>query len=184
MSKLSNFLPKSVKIAIGVILFAMLFSTCSNFFTKGTEIYNSSVSYKLEYQQLEQNQVTTYDNYYLAFKEKSSLANINKETFIQVTNIIMSARKDGANLAWKWNQENQHIPYEEFTCFYKELSAFASTRFQENNELERSKQTVVRNHNTLLTTYPGIVYNHFIKIEMLKYKEGFVSDSTKVLFNK
>ena len=75
---------------------------------------------------MKRKQITNWDGYYNIFIDKSKNANINKETFIEVTNIVMSARKDSQNLAWKWNQENQNIPFEEFTYFYKELSSFIS----------------------------------------------------------
>ena len=144
--------------------------------------YNTETSYRLEYAQATQEQVTSFDNNYLAFKEKSNIANLNKETFITVTQIIMSARKDGMNVAWKWMQENQQIPYSEFTDFYRDLSSFVSVRFSENKALEIKKQNLVKEHNKLLATYPGNFYNYFLKIEPLVYKEGFVTKETKELF--
>ena len=177
-------LPISIKIFIGLLVAGILFSLTTSLYTSFTDIYNQSVSYKLDYTSVDQNQVTSYDNDYLAFKEKSSIADISKETFVTVTEIIMNGRKDGSNLAWKWVHENQNIPYEEFTCFYKELSAFTSVRFEKNAAIERQKQGIAKNHNQLITTFPGVIYNHFLKIQPLTYKEGFISSDTRVLFNK
>src|SRR5665647_95873 len=138
MKKLN--LPLNIKIFGGILIVGLIFSLVSTVFAGFTGFYNKTVDYTAEYKALEQNQITTYDNYYLAFKEKTDIANINKETFVEVTSIIMSARADGPQTAWKWVHENQQIPYEEFTVFYKELSTFITLRFAENNTLERAKQ--------------------------------------------
>lgn len=176
---------KNFKIPLSIKVFVLLFiiGSIMSLFTSLTDFYNENVNSTMGYKALEQNQITTYDNYYLTFKENNSNITINsKETFLQVTNIIMSARKDGKNLAWKWCQENQQIPYSEFTYFYKELSTFITKRFEENNIIERNKQTVVKNQNILISTFPGIVYNIIFKIKPLEYKKGFVSEETKELF--
>jgi hypothetical protein len=94
----------------------------------------------------------------------------------------MSNRKDGQNLAWKWSQENQQIPYEEFTVFYKELSSFISERYFDNMKIEREKQALVQSHSKLLQIFPNNLYNKIIHIQPLKYKQGFVSNKTKQLF--
>lgn len=177
-------LPIAVKIVIGLLFISIVISLISNVYSSFTGLYNSTTTYKLEYKSLEQNQLTTFDNNYLIFKDKSNIANLNKETFITVTQIIMSARKDGMNVAWKWTHENQQIPYSEFTEFYKDLSAFTTTRYTENNSIERNKQSIVKKHNTMLIMFPGILYNHFLKIEPIIYKEGFISKETKTLFGK
>lgn len=180
---MKNFkLPLSVKIFGGLFVIGMVYSLISSVFNGFIGVFNQSVDYGLEYKALEQNQITTYDNYYLAFNEKSDVANINKETFLNVTNIIMQARTDGPGLAWKWVHENQNIPYSEFTSFYKELSGFITQRFAENNAIERNKQSVVRKQNEILTTFPGIVYNYFMNIPLLEYHKGFVSIESAKLF--
>lgn len=182
---MKNFkLPLNIKIFGSILIIGLLMSMCNGVYTSLSGFYNQTVDYKLEYKALEQNQVTTYDNYYLAYMEKSNVADINKETFLNVTSIIMSARTDGQQVAWKWVHENQQIPYEEFTSFYKDLSTFVESRFSENNALERSKQDVAKKHNILITTFPGVIYNYFINIPPLEYKKGFVSDTTRELFNE
>lgn len=177
-------LPLNIKIFGGIFIIGLLISLCTGVYNSLSGFYNQTVDYKLEYKALEQNQVTTYDNYYLAYMEKSNVADINKETFLNVTNIIMSARTDGQQIAWKWVHENQQIPYSEFTSFYKDLSAFVESRFKENNVIERSKQDVAKKHNILITTFPGVIYNYFIHIPSLEYKKGFISDETKELFKE
>jgi len=81
----------------------------------------------------------------------------------------MSARKDGNNIAWKWVQENQNIPFEEFTIFYKQLSSFISQKFNENLAIERQKQAIIQKHNLLISTFPNNMYNKWLNIPVLVY---------------
>jgi hypothetical protein len=96
----------------------------------------------------------------------------------------MSNRKDGENLSWKWTQENTNIPFEEFTHFYKQLSSFISQRYSENLVIEREKLNVVEEQNLILNTFPNNLFNNFLKIELLSYTEGFISEETKNKFGK
>ena len=181
---MKNFIPKQLKIVIGLIILLFVYSFCKMIYTTTTTFYNTEKSYQLEYTQIEQDQLTTFDNNWLIFKDKSNIANLNKETFIKVTEIIMSNRKDGQNVAWKWLHENQNIDYNEFTKFYSDLSNFTQERYKENISLERNKQKIAKLHNFLIQTFPGVIYNHFFKFKKLEYKEGFVTQETKTLFNK
>lgn len=131
-----------------------------------------------------ENQITTFDNNYLIFKEKSSIAGLNKETFVEVTKIIFDARTDGENVAWKWVHENQQVDYREFSKFYSDLSEFAKERFKSNSSIEAQKQEMVKFHNLSISTFPGIIYNYFLKIKPLVYTNGFVTQETAALFAK
>jgi hypothetical protein len=177
-------MPKQIKIIIGLIILLFIYSFVKMLYNTTTSFYNTEKSYQLEYKQVEQDQLTTFDNNYLIFKEKSNIAELNKETFITVTEIIMSNRKDGQNIAWKWVHENQQFDYNEFTKFYSDLSNFTSERYKENNSMERRKQEMAKQHNFLIQTFPGVIYNQFFKFNQLEYKEGFVTDETKALFGK
>lgn len=177
-------MPKQIKIIIGLIILLFIYSFVKMLYNTTTSFYNTEKSYQLEYKQVEQDQLTTFDNNYLIFKEKSNIAELNKETFITVTEIIMLNRKDGQNIAWKWVHENQQFDYNEFTKFYSDLSNFTSERYKENNSIERRKQEMAKQHNFLIQTFPGVIYNQFFKFNQLEYKEGFVTDETKALFGK
>lgn len=177
-------LPKQIKILIGLIILLFIYSFVKMIYDTTTNFYNTEKLYQLDYAQLEQDQFTTFDNNYLIFTNKSNIANINKETFITVTEIIMSNRKDGQNIAWKWVRENQQINYNEFTKFYVDLSNFTLERYKENNSIERRKQEIAKQHNFLIQTFPGIIYNYFFKFKKLEYKEGFITNETKILFGK
>lgn len=175
-------LPIQFKILLFVVIIFGTISLIKSTISPGIELYNNSKEIELKYNEVSQNQITNYDGYYLAFIAKQENANINKETFIKVTEIIMTNRKDGENLAWKWSQENQQIPYEEFTSFYRELSAFITERYFDNMKIEREKQALVQSHSKLLQTFPNNFYNKFIDIQPLKYKAGFISNKTKKMF--
>lgn len=176
-------LPIQIKILIISIISLLIIGNIMSTYNSCTELYNKTTTIRLSNDALIQKQRTNYDGYYQIFVDKQVNANINKETFIEVTNIIMSNRKDGQNLSWKWVSENQQIPYEEFTVFYKELSAFISERYQDNMAIEREKQEVVRKHNLLISIYPNNLLNkYFLGIDKLVYKEGYVSEFTKNKF--
>lgn len=176
-------LPLNVKILIASILLLLLIGVVSDTYTIGTKLYNETTSLSLANDAIIQKQRTNYDGYYQAFMDKQVNANINKEVFVKITSIIMSNRKDGENLSWKWVSENQQIPYSEFTVFYKELSNFISERYQDNMAIEVQKQEIVRKHNLLISVYPNnIINNYILGIDKLVYREGYVTDFTKSRF--
>ncbi len=176
-------LPLNIKIIITAIIVMLFISTTGKVYNATVSLYNGTKELQLSYGKITQEQISNYDGYWLAFTDKQDNAKINKETFIEVTNIIMSNRKDGENVAWKWTHENQQIPYEEFTVFYKELSSFISVRYQDNMRVERSKQDIVARHNLLLAKYPNNIINKVLDIDPLTYKAGYISESTKQKFN-
>lgn len=176
-------LPIQLKILIGILILLFIGSGISHTYKSITNFYNTEKFYQFDYAQLTQAQITTFDNNFLAFDEKTRITIVNKETFIKVTEIIMSARTDGQQVAWKWVRENQQIPYEEFTKFYADLSNFTEGRYKENNSIELKKQEIAKKHNMLIETFPGVIYNYFFKFKELTYKEGFISDETKETFN-
>jgi hypothetical protein len=175
-------LPIHIKIILGLVILFFAISAITKTVGPGIDLFNNTSKIALDYNAKVQEQVSNYDGYYLAFKDKQENANINKETFVAVTNIIMTHRADGAALSWKWVQENQQIPYDEFTSFYKELSAYISSRYENNMQIERDKQKIVKDHNVLLTLFPGNMYNKVLHIKPLVYKAGYISDSTAQRF--
>ncbi len=175
-------MPKNIKIAIALIVLFILTSTLLSWFKTGKDLYNNSTLLEYKYANIEKDQIATWDAHYLNFIDQNKNAEINKETFLQVTQIIMSNRKDGQNLAWKWTQENTQIPYEQFVDFYKQISSFISQRYSENLRIEREKLAIVEQQNIMLKTFPNNVFNYFINIKPLIYNFGTISDSSKNLF--
>lgn len=177
-------MPKHFKIiiAIAIFIFSIVFVS-DKVITPSVELHNTTTILKNSYQQVTEQQVTNYDGYYLAFQDKFEMADINKETFLEATDIVMSNRKDGENVAWKWNQENQQIDFNTFSQFYRELSSFINERYQDNMKIEKEKQLIVSKHNTMLQTFPNNILNKFVKAEPLTYKRGYVSEEVKKKFN-
>lgn len=161
-------IPTQIKIVLALAVVLLLVNTTAPLIS----LHNNTNTLKFKLERVERKQATNWEGYYNIFIDKSKNTEINKETFIEVTNIIMSARKDGQNLAWKWNQENQNIPFEEFTYFYKELSSFISERYFDNMKIEQEKQEIVEQHNLMLNTFPNNIYNKVLNVEPLKYTKG------------
>jgi hypothetical protein len=94
----------------------------------------------------------------------------------------MENRRDGEKIMWKWLQENQQIPYNEFTEFYKDLTEFVTSQRDEYFKIEKECQVIANKNNTMLDTFPNNIYNHFLKLNRIKFEYGFLSDSTNHTF--
>lgn len=176
-------LPIQFKILIFLLGTVLVYSALNAVYSPTKELYNKAKILEYSYDRIVQKQVTNYDGYYQVFTDKMVNANINKETFMEVTNIIMTNRKDGQGLAWKWVTENQQIPYSEFTSFYRELSSFIGQRYGDNMIIEEEKQRLVQDHNLLLETFPNNFINSYLKIKPIKYSPGYVTSETKRRFS-
>lgn len=164
-------MPKHLKIILGVILVVIAYS----FTVKPLiEVHNTNLTYQTTYNKLTEEQYTNFEGYYLMFQQKYDIADINKETFLIATDIIMSARQDGENVSWKWLQENQQIDMETFSKFYANLSTFVEERYQDNMKIERQKQETVRQQNLYLDSFPNNIYNKALNKEKLIYKKGVI----------
>jgi len=144
----------------------------------GAKMYNQSKLLHNAYTQKVEEKAGFYDKLWKTYLQKEKITNVNKETFIQVTKIIMENRKDGQNLTWKWVQENQQIPYGEFTKFYADLSDFITSQREGYFNIEKECQLIANRNNTLLDTFPNNIYNKVIGCERIKFEYGLLSDST------
>jgi hypothetical protein len=175
-------MPLQIKILIAILVCFLITRVVNYTYNSSVDLYNKSKQYALSYEKVKQEQISNYDGYYNTFIDKQDNANINKETFLYVTNIIMSNRKDGEQLSWKWVTENQQIPYNEFSDFYIDLSNFIRERYADNMQIERNKQALVNSHNLLISTYPNNIINKWLNIQPLTYEFGFISKETKQKF--
>ena len=89
---------------------------------------------------------------------------------------------DGAQVTWKWLQENQNIPYSEFTKFYGDLSGFVNGQREEYYKLEEACMETVRQQNSMLDSFPNVMYNKVLGIQKLQYNPGFTSTHTEHVF--
>lgn len=171
-----------VWIAILIIVLLQIFKLGKTVYNQSVFVYNTSKKYHNTYQQKVEEKFGYYDKLWKTYLQKEKITNINKETFIEVTKLIMENRADGKNLTWKWLQENQQIPYEQFTIFYADLSDFITKQREGYFSIEKACQVIANQNNTLLDTFPNNIYNHFLKQERINFEYGFLSDSTENVF--
>ena len=164
-----------VLILIAHSLFKPVYEGCKN-------VYNTSRVYHYQYEQKVQSKKGFYDKLWKTYIQKEQIAGLNKETFIEVTKLIMENRADGKNITWKWVSENQHIPYEQFSGFYADLSNFIEQQRDEYYGIEVQCQNIAQANNTLLDTFPNNMYNRFLKCEKIDFQYGFLSDKTDSVF--
>lgn len=144
--------------------------------------YNKSVDMSYKYKQKCEQRPGFYDAMWKTYSEKKVLTGMNEATFIKIATIIMDARKDGPQLAWKWTQENTSITFAEFTAFYKDLSSYIEIKRKEYYELEVECQQLAYAHNAMIKEFPNNVYNVVLRRPKLEYSYGFLSDSTTRVF--
>jgi hypothetical protein len=129
-----------------------------------------------------QEKVGYYDNMWKSYLQIDKNTNINKDVFIEVTKLIMEARKDGENVAWKWLQENQQIPYNEFTKFYSQLNSFIISKRDGYYNIEKECQKIAYTNNKLLDIFPNNLYNKVLNCKHIEFEYGFTSDRTDEVF--
>jgi hypothetical protein len=134
---------------------------------------NTSIVYQNNYKQKTFEIQAFYDNMWKTYNQKEDINKINKEVFIEVSKIIMENRKDGPNTAWKLVVENQNIPFNEFSSFYKDLSLFIESQRQSYLNLEKERQKLVFDNNIMLEIFPNNIYKFFTKAKPIVYTYEF-----------
>ena len=156
----------------------------SKIYKDSKSIYNQAILHQNNYQQVGQEKEAYYDNMWKSYKLKDNIVIDNKQTFIEVTKMIMDGRKDGSTLTWKWLQENQPIPYSEFTKFYSDLSSFVESQRAGYLALEVKAQNISKENNILLETMPNNIYNRFLGLPHINYEPSILSARTEDAFKK
>jgi len=167
----------------GILFFLWFWGFGRNMISDGAKMYNKSKTLHNAYTQKVQEKAGFYDKLWKTYLQKEKITNVNKETFILVTKIIMENRRDGQNVTWKWLQENQQIPYSEFTKFYADLSDFITTQREGYFNIETQCQAIANSNNTLLDTFPNNLYNKLIGCQRIQFEYGILSDSTLNVIN-
>lgn len=145
-------------------------------------MYNTNVYYIYKLEKVMQERKMFYDKMWKTYLTKNDICQVNRETFIEVTNIIMNGRSDGQNVSWKFVKENQNIPYNEFTTFYKDLSKFVTEQRESYYQLENEAMKIVQQQNSMLDSFPNNMYNKILGIQKLHYTSGFTSARTEEVF--
>lgn len=95
----------------------------------------------------------------------------------------MGNRADGKQLTWKWLQENQNIPYNEFTRFYDGLTQFVERQRENYFSLEKECMDISKQNNIMLDLFPNVLYNKILNLPKINYEAGFSSEKTDDIFN-
>jgi len=172
----------------GLILFISFYIVINLFklgigiFKDGSSMYNQSIKYQYAFNAKVQEKAGFYDKMWTTYNQKEKITNLDKQTFIEVTKLIMENRADGKNLTWKWLQENQQIPYDQFTTFYSDLSVFITTQREGYFNIEKECIALSNLNNAMLDTFPNNLYNKFVGCKKLTADYGFLSTKTRETF--
>ena len=183
--EINSFTMKKGKIifwSVFILAIFVLYNIIKPFITDSVAIYNKSVQYQNLYQQKNDEKLGFYDKLWKVYLQKNQIAELNKDVFIEVTKIIMQGRADGDQVAWKWVQENQQIPYAEFTKFYSDLSEFVFSQREAYFNIEKECMLIANQNNTMLDTFPNNIYNKILKCERIKFNYSFTSKKSKEVF--
>ena len=179
---------KSIKLRfwiIGAILCVLLFYI-SHIFVQGVKqsvvVYNTSTVLHNKYDKKTFERKGFYDKMWKTFTEQKDITFLNKDVLVQVAKIAMDNRKDGQNVMWKWVQENQPMPYGEFTKFYSGLIEFITEQRKLYFALELECQAIANQNNILLDTFPNNIYNKVLGCKKIEFEYAFTSDSTEKVF--
>lgn len=120
------------------------------------KLYNKNIEYTNQLDKQQYSRKMFFDKLWKVYLQKYEICELNKNTFLEVTSMIMEGRHDGAQVTWKWLQENQNIPYSEFTKFYGDLSGFVNGQREEYYKLEEACMETVRQQNSMLDSFPNV----------------------------
>lgn len=162
----------------GVIILCWIISPVGSI----VKLYNKNIEYVNQLDKQQYARKMFFDKLWKVYLQKYEICELNKNTFLEVTSMIMEGRHDGAQVTWKWLQENQNIPYSEFTKFYSDLSEFVNGQREEYYKLEEACMETVRQQNSMLDSFPNVMYNKVLSIQKLQYDPGFTSTHTEHVF--
>lgn len=180
-SALATFMPKELNLTPdskpSVFLFLLIiFFGLSQFVINTVRFYNESVKITNQFNQKMNERLGFYNTMYLIYTQKTEMANVNKQTFIEVAKILMDGRKDGQNLSWKWVQENQPVPFAEFTHFYNQISEYVEKQRNGFFSLEKECMSLATAHDNLLQSFPNNMYNLFVNRKRLLHTYSILSE--------
>lgn len=162
---------KTFKYQFTILFIIFILFGITNSYNTLKTFNNTNIEFINNYKQIENKRNSFYEMIWNTFNTKSKISGISKETFIQITKVIMNSRKDGVNITWKWLQENQNIDYSEYTQFYLDLSNYIETKRNDFYLIDLEAQKLVMNQNNYLMKWPNkFINNWFFKFELLKFE--------------
>jgi hypothetical protein len=156
---------------VAVILFLLTVGSCVSF-------SNSEARLKNMFEQKMNGRTAFYDKMWKTISQKSQIALKNDSSFYRNVNAIMEGRKDAGDLFMKWVQEsNPNANYDAVGNLYADLARTVEGQRDGFFMEEKMIQSVVLEHENLITTFPGTFWNMFYGRKSLVYKP-ITSDRT------
>ena len=119
-----------------------------------------------------------YDKMWKTISQKSQIALKNDSSFYRNVNAIMEGRKDAGDVFMKWVQEsNPNANYDAVGNLYADLSRTVEGQRDGFFMEEKMIQSVVLEHENLISTFPGTFWNIFLGRKSITYKP-ITSDRT------
>lgn len=177
-----SFKRKYIGLIITILVCLFLYKFISPVISNTIGLYNQSIVYQNNYKQKTDEKLGFYDKLWKVYLQKNQIATLNRDAFLEVTKLIMEGRADGSNVAWKWVQENQQIPYAEFTKFYSDLSDFVFSQREAYFKIEQECMAIANANNTMLDTFPNNMYNKIVNCKRIEFEYSFTSAKTKEVF--
>lgn len=163
---------KTFKYQITIVVLVVVIALTYNGYKSLKSFNNQNIEFVNDWKQLQNKRDSFYDMLWNTFDTKSKIGGMSKESFIDITKIIMENRKDGVNVTWKWLQENQNIDYNEYTKFYVDLSNYIETKREQIYQIDLEVQKLVKNQNNFIMTWPNKFINKwFFNFEPLNFNK-------------
>ena len=157
--------------AVSVIMILMFIGSFISFSNEEARLKNT-------FTQKMNERTAFYDKMWKTLSQKSQIAIKNDSSFYRNVNAIMEGRKDAGQLFMKWVQEsNPNANYNAVGDLYADLSRAVEGQRDGFFMEEKMIQSVVLEHENLISTFPGTFWNIFLGRKSIEYKP-ITSDRT------
>ena len=162
---------------LGVLLLFVFIVVGSFISTSNTEI-----ELRTTFEQKIDERTAFYDKMKKVISQKAQIAIKNDSSFQNMVNTIMSARKDGQQVMFKWIQEsNPGANFNEVSKLYADLSRTIEGQREGFFEEEKMIQDVVKQHKMLIRKFPASIVFSFLDRKELKYTPIQSSETQDVM---
>lgn len=148
---------------VGVVLIFII-STYASFNNKEQDL-------RTQFEMQMSNRMAFFDKMWKTIAQKGQIAVKNDSSFARNIAAIMDARKDGAQVTWKWIKEiNPNANYENVMALYADLSRTIESERNAFYERETTLSSIKQQHSKFLRSFPNNFYNIFMGRKELEYK--------------
>lgn len=152
-----------------VVIFAV--TTVISVGEKFVTFYNTEKQMATTYNEEVSNRVALLDKIAAKISGNAEITLKADSSFKEVIYTVMTNRKDGENLAWKWLQEsNPTASFSQIAIMYERLSNVVNESREEFYAQEKLLSKINQQHEAFLTTFPNNVYNYVLNEPRFTYK--------------